>query len=130
MSEFNLKVSTPEGEIMNEMVSQVVLETSQGQITLLPAHTNYTTILGAGVLLYEGSSASDKFVICGGFANFTEDCVTILTDSVDKKEDYSAEEVSQKLEDLEEKLQDADFLNPETKHVLEQLNRYRSVSEL
>ena len=71
---FQFKVCTPNGEVLNQFTNELILETYKGQVTLLPAHTNYTTILGSGILQFKNENdAVEKIVVTGGFINFTNE---------------------------------------------------------
>ena len=129
---FKIKVYTPEGSVVEDATTELLLETSDGQVTLLPEHCNYTTMLGAGVLRFTSSESHDKheFVTCGGFANFNDNEVLILTDSVDFAKDIDTQSLIEQSEKLATQMANADFNDPETKYIKEQLQRAYALQQL
>lgn len=128
---FQFKVCTPNGEVVNKLTNELILETYNGQITLLPAHTNYTTILGSGILQFKNEDDEiEKIVVTGGFINFTNDSVIILTDSVDFKDEVPQDALELRIKELETELDKVDFNKPEANYFVEQLKRCNAIKEL
>lgn len=86
---FELKVYTPAGLFLIEIVKDVRLPSTEGEIGILPLHCYYTALLGKGLLRYlEADSGTKRALkISGGFCNFAEDTLTILTDQVEELEE-------------------------------------------
>jgi len=86
--QFELKVYTPAGLFLIEIVRDVNLPGTDGKIGILPLHCYYTALLGKGMLRYveADSGTTRELRICGGFCNFAEDTLTILTDQVEETE--------------------------------------------
>lgn len=67
-----------------EEVQSALLPTLQGQIGVLPGHTNLITVLKPGIIVYQANaastgSASEKTIQVhqGGLAQITKDCITL-----------------------------------------------------
>jgi F-type H+-transporting ATPase subunit epsilon len=86
--QFRIKVYSPTGLAVEDIASEVKLQSSEGQIGVLPLHIDYTTILGTGVLEYQSlpSKTAKRVVIYGGFCTFEDDTLSILADGVDTPE--------------------------------------------
>lgn len=79
--DFKLRVITPAGVALDDSTSTVTLPTVDGQIGVLPHHTRYTGIIGAGRLQYDKVGGGiGELEISGGFVSFADDTLTILAD--------------------------------------------------
>ena len=85
---FELKVYTSAGLFLIDIVKDVRLPSSEGEIGILPFHCYYTATLGKGILSYVDADSGEtrRLGISGGFCNFAEDTLTILTDQVQEIE--------------------------------------------
>lgn len=80
---FKLKIVTPMGVAFEEQVASVTVPSTNGEIGILPHHTQYCGLVGIGVLSFLRSEggAPEKMVVSGGFCQFGDDTLTILADS-------------------------------------------------
>lgn len=128
---FTIKVVTPDGLEVEAETNEVTLETSKGQITILPSHITYTSLLGSGILNFtDRQNKKHQFVTCNGFCNFLEDSIIILTDYVDHAEGLNSTEINTKIKDLEAKLGTLNLREPEAQMHTESLARYRAQLDL
>lgn len=74
-----VRVISPERELLDEMVDQVIAEGALGQLGVLPNHTAFVTWLEPGVLELAGGSRQ-KIAIKSGFVEVKDDIVTVLAD--------------------------------------------------
>lgn len=81
-------VVTPERTLMDEAVESAVIPLFDGEFGLLPGHTPLIGRLGFGDLRVRGAAADDanatpnaerRIFLDGGFAQFRDDVLTILT---------------------------------------------------
>ena len=128
---FSIKVVTPDGLAVEAETNEVTLETSKGQITILPSHINYTSLLGSGILNFtDRQNTQHRFVTCNGFCNFLENSIVILTDYVDRSEGLNASEINEQIKELENKLGNLNLREPEAQMHMENLSRYRAQLDL
>ncbi len=81
----NLKVYTPAGLVLEAGAASVTLQSSEGEIGILPHHTRYVGLLGVGTLEYidPASSARHRLTVSKGFCNFVNENLVVLADSVE-----------------------------------------------
>ena len=78
--ELKLKIITPEKTVLEEMVDQVTLPTTEGEITILPGHIALVSALKAGDLVAKRNDESIPFAIAGGFIEVKNNEVAVLAD--------------------------------------------------
>lgn len=133
---FKVKVITPSGLVTEGLTSALSLETSKGQVSILPAHSAYTSLLGAGILRFTDTEGNfHEFITSGGFCNFStgetgDGEITVLTDTVDFKEDLNLSETESNLEELEKGLMDINQNESSSRVHLEKLHRARAQKDL
>lgn len=76
----HLKIVTPEKLIFDEEVSQVNVSTEQGEIGILPHHTNLMAKLEPGELVIKKGGKVDSMAIGDGFLQVVDNTLTVMTD--------------------------------------------------
>lgn len=113
MSQLHLKIVTPEKLILDEEVSQVNVSTEQGQIGILPNHTNLMAKLEPGELVIKKGGKEDRLAVGDGFLQVSRNELTIMTDLATHAEDIdekAVEEAKKRAEQaLEQKLSDEEY---------------------
>ena len=104
-----LQIITPDGAKPEVSVDFVVLPGADGYIGILPRHIRLVTALRAGVLSYRRAGedpAAPKVVVAvsGGFAEVSEDVITVLADSAEYAEQVDVERARKALRRAEERL--------------------------
>lgn len=80
----SLEIVSPERLLLSQSVDMVVIPGSEGDIGVLPGHSPMITLLRGGeVLLYEGERVIARYFVTGGFAEITEERVTVLADTAE-----------------------------------------------
>jgi len=82
-----LRVATPERELVNEQVSEVQLPGRSGYMGILPGHAALVGRLGTGTLTYVASGRKRCLAVHGGFVEVAEDHVRVLADAAESQED-------------------------------------------
>jgi F-type H+-transporting ATPase subunit epsilon len=114
--QLKLKIVTPERLILEEMVEQVSLPTTLGEITVLPEHIPLITGLSSGDVVAFVNGEQVPMAVVGGFvevkknengvtevavlADFAEP-ISELTDAAIEKAKARAEELKKKMENKE-----------------------------
>ena len=75
-------VVTPMGVAVEEQVVAVTVPSIDGEMGILPGHTQYAGLVGTGVLSFQKSenSPSERMMVSGGFCQFGNSSLTILAD--------------------------------------------------
>ena len=102
-----LEIVTPEKKIFSDTVTDVYLPGADGEMGVLELHAALVTALQPGELRYEKDGKVEELAIGSGFAEVTQEKVSVLTDSAfgDAEIDEAAEEAAMKR--AEEKLVEA-----------------------
>ncbi|MGH7804779.1 MAG: ATP synthase F1 subunit epsilon [Candidatus Binatia bacterium] len=105
-----LRLVTPQREVLDETVAMVTAEGTLGQFGVLPQHIAFVTSLEPGILTAKTTSgAEEKLAVKGGFAEVRDDVVTILADDVVAKGEIDATTARAKLEAAERALAEAPY---------------------
>ena len=117
----HLKIVTPEAQIRDEMVDQVNVSTTQGEIGILPHHADLISKIVPGELKIKKGNKTEYFATGDGFLQITNNTLTIMTDTASAAADIDerAVEAAKKRaeEALEQKLGDEQYA--ETLAILE-----------
>ncbi len=99
-----LEIVTPEKKIFSDTVTDVYLPGVDGEMGVLELHAALVTALQPGELRYQKDGTTHELAIGSGFAEITQEKVSILTDSAfgDDEIDEAKEEAAMKR--TEEKL--------------------------
>jgi F-type H+-transporting ATPase subunit epsilon len=81
MSQFTLKIVTPEGDAYSSEVNYVTLPGEEGELGIFPKHVPLMTRLKAGEVRVRKENEEIFLAIGEGFVEITGDQVAILTDS-------------------------------------------------
>jgi len=90
MASLHLTVVTPERKVVETDAEEVQLPGSAGYLGILPGHTPLITLLKTGVLSYRGSGRSGAFAVSAGFAEISNDRVSVLADSAEAPSEIDA----------------------------------------
>lgn len=75
-----LDIVTPEKKVFSDMVDNVYLPGADGEMGILPQHAGLVTALQAGEMRYLHKGQVVTLAIGSGFAEVTQQKVTVLTD--------------------------------------------------
>jgi F-type H+-transporting ATPase subunit epsilon len=80
MAKLRLEIVTPSGRAFSGDVDLVVIPATEGEMGILPMHVPVLTALSPGELRISNNGREEPLVIGNGFAEVTQNQVTILTD--------------------------------------------------
>ena len=83
MAILQLRVVTPEREVVETEADEVQLPGSEGYLGVLPGHAPLMTLLKTGVLSYRRAGAEQALAVSTGFAEIANDRVSVLADSAE-----------------------------------------------
>ncbi len=115
MDKLKLKIVTPEKVVLSDEVSQVSLNTTMGQITILPHHIPLVSQLSAGEIGVKKDGQEENWMaVSGGFVEVLPNQLVILADTAEYAEEIDearAEEARQRAEKLlrEKQVDEADY---------------------
>lgn len=99
MSQLHLKIVTPEQEIFDDDVDGVTATTPQGEIGILPHHTNLMSEIIPGELRIKNGGKTIVMATGSGLLQMANNNLIIATDLAEKEEDIdikAAEEARQR----------------------------------
>lgn len=103
-----LEVVTPERKVFDEDVDSVEVPGLDGELGILPGHTELVSKLRpAGLLTYHIGDAKGQMVVSNGFVEVGPTRVTVLADMAAKPEDIDVNEALAEKERAEKLLQKA-----------------------
>lgn len=113
----HLTVVTPEKQLLSEEVDELIVPTTNGELSILPQHADLLAQIAPGELTIKKGSKSDHLVVVGGFLEVGKNTVTVLADYAVHGKDIS-EAVAQQAKDraekvMKEKKSDVDFATAE-----------------
>ncbi|OGH23752.1 MAG: ATP synthase F1 subunit epsilon [Candidatus Levybacteria bacterium RIFCSPLOWO2_01_FULL_38_13] len=109
----HLEIITPEKIVYKNDVDEVVVQSENGQITILPNHVGLLTKIVPGELIVKKGGSTQLLAITGGFLEVEKNNVSILADYAVRAEDIEvlkAQEAQRRAGKLmEEKRSEKDF---------------------
>jgi len=111
--ELQLRIVTPRRPVLEETVLEVTAPGTAGEFGVLPEHANFLTSLEAGILSYRDSRAVRRLAVRGGFAEVSDNVVTVLADAAERPEEVDAPKAEADLRAAEAKLKTLVPVDPE-----------------
>ena len=127
-----LKIVTPQGVVAEASVSSITAPGSDGEVGILPLHTQYTALAGVGVLRYTESDSGKTVagVVSGGFLSVSGETATVLTESFDTVESIDRASYDAERSGLLSVVQSQDTRSAEWAHAREKLQRLEAIDSL
>jgi len=107
----HLEIVTPEKKTFSDTVTDVYLPGADGEMGVLELHAALVTALQPGELRYQKDGVTHELAIGTGFAEVTQEKVSVLTDSAygeDEIDEAATEAAIQRAEEHLEKSADED----------------------
>ena len=99
---------SPERLLEATEADMVVVPGSEGDFGVLPGHIPIISTLRAGVIeVYDGSTVRQRIMVTGGFAEVSNDRLTILVEEAMPLADVSAEQLDGKIRQATEAVSEA-----------------------
>lgn len=89
-SRLKLIVVTPQKQVAEAEADEVQLPGELGYLGILPGHTPLVTLLKAGVLSYRSGGTLHALALSSGFAEVSDDAVSVLADLAEEPADVDA----------------------------------------
>jgi F-type H+-transporting ATPase subunit epsilon len=119
MGRLFLEIVTPEKIVVSQEVDAVVAPGTDGEFGVLPGHIHFLTGIVPGELRYNTGAEKESMAVTTGFAEVSNDKVSILVDAAEKAGEIDVERARQAMERARERLEkdkkaeDIDFLRAE-----------------
>ncbi len=105
MATVELKVITPSKLVFTEEVVSVTAPTVEGEITVLPRHENFFTLLKEGIVTIRREKKDDEYLaIGGGYFETNGKQITILVSKAYNQDELDAKQVEKAREDAQKVL--------------------------
>ncbi len=115
--EMSFELISPEKTESRSLEEKIVLPGSEGEFTVLPGHTKLVTNLINGLIrIIRADSDTQQFYITGGFVDISPDQCVVLAKSVKPIHELKEKELRDRLQLLEEDLQEKSNQNNHAIH--------------
>jgi F-type H+-transporting ATPase subunit epsilon len=104
MGRLFLEIVTPEKVVVSQEVDSVVAPGTDGEFGVLPGHIHFLTGIVPGELRYNTGTGKESMAVTTGFAEVSNDKVSILVDAAEKISEIDAERARQAMERARERL--------------------------
>ena len=104
MGRLFLEIVTPEKIVVSQEVDSVVAPGTDGEFGVLPGHIHFLTGIVPGELRYNTGAGKESMTVTTGFAEVSNDKVSILVDAAEKVSEIDAERARQAMERARERL--------------------------
>jgi F-type H+-transporting ATPase subunit epsilon len=119
MGKLHLEVVTPEKVTVSEEVEIVVAPGTLGEFGILVGHVPFLSGILPGEIRYTSHGQTKHLAVASGFAEVSDNKVSVLVDAAEKADDIDLERARQAMERARERLskargtEDTDFLRAE-----------------
>ena len=102
-----LELVTPERFMLSEDVDEVIVPGYEGELGVLPEHTQYLSIVNIGVLRYRKGNQWHRIALSGGVAEVMPEQVVVLADTAERAEEINLDRACRAKERAEEEIKQA-----------------------
>ena len=106
-AQIKLEVVTPDKMVLSEDVDIVVATAVEGEFGVLAGHIPFLTILQTGELRYRRNNSLHYVAVSGGFAEVSDDKVTILAESAEHGREIDLDRAQNARERAQQRLDQA-----------------------
>jgi F-type H+-transporting ATPase subunit epsilon len=129
---FNFELVSPERVLLSEMVTEVVIPATEGDMTVMAHHAPTMTTIKPGIVSVRSSRGSKQdYVVFGGFADILPTGCTLLAESAVAIEDLNKDELTRRIEVVKAELEDvlSEEHRSRLEHLIMELSHLRGVVE-
>jgi F-type H+-transporting ATPase subunit epsilon len=120
MARLYLEVVTPEKVMASQEVDMVMAPGTEGEFGILPEHISFLSGIVPGELRFDDGEKKEYMAVDSGFAEVSNNRVSILVDSAEKAVDIDTERAQKAMERAQKRLErdqdaeDIDFIRAES----------------
>lgn len=107
MSEFHLKIVTPDGLKFDGMAQSLLVKSASGDVEILAHHADYFASLGTGRAKISAGGEKKLASCSGGFVSVGNNEVTLVATTFEFKEQIDLERAKQAKENAEKAISEA-----------------------
>ena len=107
MSKLKLVIITPKKIALEKEIAGVTLPSTEGEMTILPRHTNLFALLEEGVVHYWNGDESDFLAIGGGYVETNGKTVRLLVTAAYGQSAIDEEQTKKAFADAKERMKSA-----------------------
>lgn len=111
----SVKIVTPERTVYEGLSDSISLPTKDGQVTVLPKHVSYISILVPGEVIVRNGKEEISMAVSGGFIEFDKNKLVVLADTAERAEELDAKK-AEEAKKRAEKLKKQVFVSDETEY--------------
>ena len=101
----HFELVSPEKLVFSGEVEQVDVPGAEGDFGVLVGHAPMVTTLRPGFLTVFAGGTAQKIVVLGGFAEVSENGLTVLADTADAVEDVDRTMIAQRIAEMESRVE-------------------------
>ena len=125
-----LEIVTPERKVFSGEVENVYLPGTEGELGALPGHAPLVTGVSPGELRYKVDGKIEELAIGSGFAEVTQEKITILADLAVTDSEIDEKKVEEAMKRAEESLANIDSSDNAEEVAAIQASIYKSMAQL
>jgi len=115
--EIQLRIVTPSEELLDERVSEVTAPGTLGEFGVLPDHATFLSSLEIGRLSYRTARALHHVAVRGGFAEVSNNVMTVLADDAKRAGEINVAAARESLQAAEQALSRLSPIDPEYEQI-------------
>src|ERR1700712_4182468 len=104
---FKFELVSPERLLLSEMVTEVVIPASEGEMTVMANHAPTMTTIKPGIVSVRSASGKKDYVVFAGFADILPSGCTLLAESAVPVEELTSDELTRRINAAKAELEDA-----------------------
>ena len=106
MKTFLLEIYTPYGKYFDRYVEEIIVPTEEYVLGILPGHAPLIAKIRTGKLEIIREGEKTIYAHAEGLINVKKDCVTILVDSIERKDEIDIDRAKEAKKRAEERLKE------------------------
>ena len=128
MAAFRFELVSPQKLLFTGDVEQVDVPGAEGDFGVLARHAPLVALLRPGILTVHAPEGEQKFVVLGGFAEFSGEQLTVLGAVAMHIDDCDITSIGMKMEDLQRRIEKTDP-GAALDRLIRQLDHYKALNE-
>ena len=127
-----LYIVTPEKEVVNTDIENVILPGQSGEMEILPEHTHMISLLEPGVVIYKESSSNKEraVAIAGGTVEIKDNLVRLVSEVAERSDEIDVERAEKALKAAEKKLSREEIIADEKEFIKAEAALKRALARL
>ena len=98
---FRFDLVSPAELLFTDEVEQVDLPGMEGDFGVLAGHVPIISLLRPGIIMVRSGGRIEKFVLMGGFAEFSGSALTVLADAASRADEFDTAGLKARIDEVE-----------------------------